>query len=286
MFRTSTFTRLVSRRTLNFGLFAGLAGLGKTAERQKWVVYYSNLEPSSAFSPYSTVVFDSRYHPDLAPLKSPGRNLMGYLSLGEASPDYSYFGSLRSQGLLLQPSAVWNGNYSIDIRDQRWWSMLSHDVIPQILGSGFNGLFLDTLDTVLYMEEQSPNEYSGMASAAKGLIQAMRNAFPGIPLIMNRAYGILQDVAPNLMAVLGESVYTTYDFAAKTYVRVSRPAYEKQVQVLRSAVAANPRLQVLTLDYWNPNDARVIREIYRVERANEFSPYVCTIDLTRLVPEL
>jgi endo-alpha-1,4-polygalactosaminidase (GH114 family) len=74
------------------------------------------------------IILDSRYHPPLPELKKPGKQLIGYLSLGEASPDYSYFEQLRSAGLLVSENPVWKGNYSIDIRDRRWWSLLIETV--------------------------------------------------------------------------------------------------------------------------------------------------------------
>ncbi|MGH9721468.1 MAG: endo alpha-1,4 polygalactosaminidase, partial [Bryobacteraceae bacterium] len=113
-------TRRAIARTL-----LGVAGenvLGGFTDR--WVVYYSNREPLQTFRPYSVLIFDSRYHPSLEPLTQQGKIVVGYVSLGEVSEDYTYFQDVRSEGLLLRPSPAWTGNHYVDIRDARWQTRL------------------------------------------------------------------------------------------------------------------------------------------------------------------
>ena len=97
---------------------------------ERWAVYYSNQEPTAAFAPYSFLIFDSRYHPPLAPLVRAGKQIIGYVSLGEAAPDYSYYEDLRSKGLLVKPSPAWKGNWYIDIRDPRWAALVCDRIVP------------------------------------------------------------------------------------------------------------------------------------------------------------
>lgn len=276
---------VLSRRTMNLGLCGAIARIVRAEPQLRWVLCYSNREPLVSFDPYSMVILDSRYHPSLPELKKRGKQLIGYVSIGEASPDYSYFQQLRSEGLLVNQNEVWKGNYSIDIRDRRWWNLLIESIIPSILQRGFDGLFMDTLDSALYLEQQNPREFSGIAAAAKDLIATLRQRFPHMPLAMNRGYPLLEDIGSKLDAVLGESVYTTYDFSKKEYVPVKQTDYKEQVRLLQQAAVRNSRLKVLTLDYWNSSDPEGIRRIYRRERANGFAPYVSSIDLQRVIQE-
>ena len=103
-------------------------------------------------------------------------------------------------------------------------------------------------------------------------------------IVLNRAYDLLPAVERDIDMVLGESVYADYDFATKRYGRVDDDTYRQQVEILRAAAKRQPKLKVLTLDYWDPNDAAGIAEIYRIQTANGFSPYVATVELDRLVP--
>ena len=124
-----------------------------------------------------------------------------------------------------------------------------------------------------------------MSKAATDLIRMLRRRYPALPIVLNRGYSILTDVADQIDIVLGESVYTTYNFETRQYLRVSPPAYRKQVQLLRDATMKNSRLRVFTLDYWNADDPDGIRRIYEEERANGFAPYVCSVNLTSIVYE-
>ncbi len=157
--------------------------------------------------------------------------------------------------------------------------------MPRILANGFQGLFLDTLDSSLHLEQLDPSRYRGMAAAAAELIREIRRLRTGITLILNRAYSLLPEVDRDIDVAMGESVYTTYDFERKIYSRVPPSAYRQQVEWLRAAARRRSGLRIFTLDYWDPSDKEQIAHIYREERANCFSPYVTSIDLTHIVPE-
>lgn len=123
-----------------------------------------------------------------------------------------------------------------------------------------------------------------MTSAAADLVTSIRRRYPQIRIMLNRAYELLPLVERDIDYVLGESVFTDYDFATKRYGIVPRELYLQQVRLLKAAQARRPALQVFTLDYWNPTDEPGIARIYAEQRQNGFSPYVSTIELDRIVP--
>jgi len=276
---------MISRRTLNAAVIGAFSSSKMAGATERWLVYYSNREPIKTFEPYSWLILDSQYHPPLAALATMGKNFVGYVSLGEASPHYSYFEELKSEGLLVRPSPTWEGNYYIDIRDTRWLSRVREKIIPQVLRQGFQGLFLDTLDSPLYLEQRAPTPYGGMAAAAVQLVREIRRAYPRITLVVNRAYSLLERLDADIDVALGESVYATFDFGHKKYRLVDPPIYRQQVEWLQAAARRRPGLRIFTLDYWEPSDQEGIARIYREERANGFVPYVATIDLTTVVRE-
>jgi uncharacterized protein (TIGR01370 family) len=274
----------ISRRTVAMALAGQSIGKSLGPRTDRWVVYYSNKGPVEAFRNYSCLIFDSRYHPPLEPLTKSKKKLIGYLSLGEAAADYTYFEELKQQGLLLRPSATWQGNQYIDIRDERWLRRVIDELVPSVLRQGFHGLFLDTLDSPLYLEQLEPVRYQGMTDAAVAMIKAIRRRFSKATVVLNRAYGLLDSIGSEIDVVVGESVYSTFNFATKTYELVAADAYRRQVELLKAA-KRRARLQIYTLDYWDPSDSAGIAHIYEVERANGFVPYVASIDLTSIVTE-
>lgn len=275
----------MTRRTLGGALLGAVANRNMGAQTGRWLVYYSNQAPVHAFDPYSFLILDSRYHPPLAPLRKQGKRLIGYISLGEASEDYAYFGDLLAEGLLLKASATWKGNRYIDIRDRRWHARLCEKIVPAVLAKGFDGLFLDTLDSPLHMEQVEPAAFAGMAASAAQLIQELRRRYPRITIVLNRAYSLLDKVDSHIDVALGESVYSTFDFERKEYRLVAPETYRLQVRWLQEAARRRSGLRVFTLDYWNPADPAGIAKIYREERANGFAPYVTSVDLTNVVNE-
>jgi polysaccharide biosynthesis protein PelA len=173
----------------------------------------------------------------------------------------------------------------VDLRNPLWAKRVIEEVIPSLLAQGFDGIFLDTLDSPIEAERAEPKRYAGMRAATVNAVKAIRANYPHITIMVNRAYPALGELSPYIDKVLGESVYRDYDFSKKTYGKVEEALYQQQVKWLQEAKAGNSAIRVYTLDYADKGDAKAIAEIYRVQRANGFIPYVATVELNEIVPE-
>ena len=258
---------------------------GSTPAPLRWVVCYSDKPRPEQFREYDLVVLDSQSHPPLAALKRPGRILLAYLSLGEVAKDRPYFMEAKREGILLEENPNWAGSHFVDLRSSLWLRRVLEQLVPSILSSGFDGLFLDTLDDPVELERVDPVGHHGMTAAAVDLVRRLRLSFPGSALMMNRGYGLLPEVAPLIDCLLGESLYSTYDSGRRKYLRVSAADYRYQLNLLRQAKRTNPALKLFSLDYWDLGDPREIRRIYALERANGLVPYVSTPALDQIVRE-
>lgn len=249
-----------------------------------FVVYYGDSAPLQQLDQFKMLVLDSQYHPPLRPLADRGKVLLGYLSLGEVSDKHPYYSKVQSFNILLKENPHWQGSYMVDIRKPEWPKFVLEEMIPNILRMGFEGLFLDTLESPIDLERTSPQNYIGMRQAALELVQAIRLHYPKILIMQNRAYSILEETSPYIDMVLGESVYTTYNFEKKIYEYIPTHRYRRQVRMLKDAITYNPLLQIYTLDYWNPEDKEGIKNIYAAQHQNGFVPYVSTIGLNEIIP--
>ena len=273
-------------RVVPFALLLGVLAVSVPASAEvRWAVYYAERATAQDFRNQTVLVFDSDRHPALPPLRGAGKVLLGYLSLGEVASSRAYFPAVRAEGILLQENENWKGSFFVDVRDSRWAKRVLDELVPSILSRGFTGVFLDTLDNPGHLERLDAAKYRGMRAAAVELVKSIRRRYPTIKVMMNRGYDLLPEVEGDLTYVLGESVFATYDFQRKRYVLVPKPLYEEQVRLLNAARRRRPNLEVLTLDYWNPDDKDGIARIYAEQRKNGFSPYVATIELDRLVGE-
>ena len=281
-----------TRRFFLGGMAAAAMGTGPTILRAQagresipWVVYYDDAVGIDAFDPYSLVVLDRQYHPPLLPLQDAGKTVFGYISMGEVNENRPEYQMVNDWGILRGENPFWPGSQFVDVRDRRWAKLILEQIVPEILQRGFDGLFLDTLDNPVELERRDPSGNAGMTAAAARLVRALKVHWPDVPVILNRGYGLLPEVTDHIDYILGESVYADYDFETKSYKLVETDLYRQQVSILKDAMARNRELTVLTLDYWDPADTAMLRQIYEVQRENGFSPYVATIDLDVIVPE-
>jgi uncharacterized protein (TIGR01370 family) len=273
--------RAIFLLVLCFGALSAQAG-----ERERFAVYYSDKIPANNFEDFQLLVLDSRYHPPLKPLSESGKTVLGYVSLGEVEQKTKYFPTLKNNGVLIKENENWKGSHGIDIRDPLWQKIVLEEIIPALLQQGFDGVFFDTLDSPIELERSNPKLYKGMNDAAIQIIQAVRRNYPSIKIMVNRAYTILPKISPYIDMELGESVYSGYDFSKKSYKKIEKELYLLQVKWLQDAKSRNPNLKVYTLDYADKHDRNKIADIYRVQTANGFIPYVTSIGLTEVFQEI
>ncbi|MCB1148521.1 MAG: endo alpha-1,4 polygalactosaminidase [Chlamydiia bacterium] len=246
-----------------------------------YVVYYSDKAPVSAFEPYSLLILDSDYHPPLQALKERGKKLIGYINVGEVENTRRWYKNVKQEGLLLHENKNWPGSFYMDLRDNRWTARVVEELVPALLQKGFDGVFLDTLDNAEMLEKK----YPGMMAAAERLVKALRIHFPEMPIVMNRGYFLLPKVGKMIDYLMAEDVLSLWDAQEKKYVRLPDSIVQETVRFLQEAKKTYPELEILSLDYWYPDQKEVIREIYQKERKFGFNPYVATWNLDSIIPE-
>ena len=249
----------------------------------RWAAYYSGDQPAQGLSEFQLLILDSDFHSGLAPLAK-DRTLLGYISIGEVESTRAHFNLAKAKGVLAGENENWKGSFFVDVRNA-WWTDQVKMLVRQTLQRGFHGVFLDTVDDAEYLEDKDSRVYGGMQDAMARLILEIRKEFPQIPIAVNRGYSLLPKIGSSIDYLLGECVRTDYDFGEKTYHRVPEKDYAEQVLILKKAKERNPKLTILTLDYWNPRDAAGIASIYKEQRANGFNPYVSIIELNKIIRE-
>lgn len=196
----------------------------------------------------------------LKTLKEAGVKVLAYLSVGEAEPEHQV-----PKEWVLGKNPNW-GSYFIDARQPGWqeWVM---DKAREYLGMGFDGLFLDTLDTA----DLFPEVGQGLVA----LVKRFREAFPTTILVQNRGFRLLPETVSAVDGVMYENFSSMYDFKAGRYVAVeSDPS-----PVLPFAKRG---LVVLAMDYALPEQEDLVVRAYVRAREFGFVPYVSVIQLDRV----
>jgi polysaccharide biosynthesis protein PelA len=264
---------------------ASEAGVSPAAEKSiRWLAFYGMSADEAILATYDIVVLDPGFEGSISRIASPATRVCGYVSLGEIRTSDPLM-PLLDRAALLPENPDWPGTLRVDVRHPSWHSLVLDQRIPSLVSQGFTGLMFDTLDTPPYLEQLDPARYHGMREAAVGLVNSIRRRWPEMMLIMNRGYALLPDVVQKLDAVIAESLLASPDRQTGGFAWVDREQVELQLTLLDPAARRRPPLPILSLDYWDPKDAKTIAEIYRRQRILGHHPYVATRSLDQIVPE-
>ncbi|MGE4553862.1 MAG: endo alpha-1,4 polygalactosaminidase [Desulfovibrionaceae bacterium] len=263
---------------------AGLfwAGPASCADITTWLCLYSTDFGPEEYGRFDLVVLDGVNHPSLEH-RSPGQPvLLGYVSVGEEREDGPVWDLVQDQPFVAGRNDDWN-SLVLDLRSPAWRGILLDRVIPEVLAQGFDGVFLDTMDSALALAHgEDKAKYQGMREAALSFLAEVRRRWPGIHIALNRGLELLPEAAPGLDSLLIEDLSFGYDFSEKAYRPVPSAVRDELVAAAHAARAANPKLTVLTLDYVEPGRKANIREAIRYSRSQGFVPYVSTLKLDQV----
>ena len=205
---------------------------------------------------------------------------LAYLSVGEADAQASYWRVVQGQSFIVEPNPNWPGNMRVDIRDERWQQLLLRQEVPRLLTMGFDGLMLDTLDTVPYLESKDPQRFAGSRRALADWLRALRRAAPRAIVIANGTEALI-DAAPFVDGFVVEGTFSTYDFGRRAYRATTDDERSWKLAIVDRArsVAHRP---VFSIEYADVGDIKLGRWAAEEASRHGFRPYVGVKDLNML----
>lgn len=280
----------LTRRLLAAALVLGLGGASLPAASpirplagvRNWVVYYGAApEAAAELARFDVVVLDPHGHPPFPLVKRHGSLVLTYVSLGEVNTSHPEFAAISGEPWVLSANPSWPDARRLDVRAPAYERWLLDRVVPAALVGPVNGLFLDTADTALDLEQTDPRRFAGAARALERVLVEMKRRNPRAVLMINGGLPLAERLPTVVDAVALESIWTDYDFKAKAY-RV-RPADEAEARALLLARVVTLGLPVFTLEYTAADHgAPWPAELIRRSRARGFIPYVSTIGLDKV----
>lgn len=240
----------------------------RIASIRDYVVYYGagRLDDLATFD--LAIIDPATLTPDeVLELESRGTLVVGYLSVGEISPNDPWItDGTVPRSWILGRNRNW-GSLFVDAGQQGWRDLMTAET-GKLLDYGFDGVFLDTVDTATDVE---PTSVPGMIS----LIEDLRTAYPDALLVQNRGFDIAEQVSDSIDAVMFEDLSTSYDFDSLTYLRVYNGAEAERMVALHERTG----LPILALDYAPPGDPATAARAVRIARRYGFVPAVSVIEL-------
>jgi uncharacterized protein (TIGR01370 family) len=197
---------------------------------------------------------------------------LAYVSVGEADPRRPYWPVVRDQPFLVEQNPEWPDNVRVDIRDSRWQEILLRDEVEAALKRGFDGVMLDTIDNVPYLESKDPERYSGSRQALRDWLQRLRQACPRAVIVANGSEA-LADAAPFVDGFVIEGVFSIYDIRQRAYRRTTDAERNWKLDAIARAQGVAPR-PVFSIEYADVGDVELSQWAFQESVRHGFRPYV------------
>ena len=262
---------LVFRCVLKFFLLCAalllpLPGVGSNldiaTQGQSIAFYYQQVDSVRELLSYDRVVVspDGITPRQLSQLQAAGVQVFAYLSVGEAIAPVPE--GLRQA--ILTENTSWQ-SLVMDLQQSVWQKHLT-DSSAQLISRGFDGLFLDTLDSYMLAPQ-------AMQSAQRDALVNLINRFAAISprLILNRGFEILAALDAKPAAVVAESLYYGFDAQNRRYVSQTDADINWLKQRLKSVQQQG--IEAIVLDYLPGNTPERIAAAERI-LADGFTPYI------------
>lgn len=165
---------------------------------------------------------------------------------------------------------IWNSYYVNP--GEKEWIEYSWKKIKRIFKKGFDGLFLDTVDTV--------DIYPELKESFIKYINNLKKSYPDKLLIINRGFSIIESVSPYIDGVVFECFSTYYDFKTGKYEKWKDKELKWTERIMRKLKKLN--IKIYVLDYARKEDKKLME--FSIERARKFKVplYITELHLDKI----
>lgn len=221
-------------------------------------IYYGSAACANKLNKYETLILDPDNYKNVSEFNS---FTYAYFSLGEVNHFRSYFKILEINNKLLSKNTIWD-SYIVKF-DAFWQNLILKEIIPDIIKCGYQGIMIDTVDTMLHNKICSNKEIIIF-------INKIKSTFPSLNIMLNRGFEIVNDL--NIDSILIESTISTHNFETKEYLLHEE---SHRFDIKKS-------IKCYSVDYWHSKDKKMIDKIRNVAKEKGYIPLVTDIELQKL----
>lgn len=252
------------------------AAEAEPADLRSIAFYYGHQPDWAVLAKYQMAVLEPEHEFDLR-----GRGdtqWLAYVSVGETLASRTYYADIPD-GLVLGKNRVWH-SMVMDVAHPGWTDFLLESVFRPIVEQGYQGFFLDTLDSYQLIHGNGEQAAASRAGLQQ-LIHRLKREWPDQRIILNRGFELFPGVADDVFAVAFESLYQGWDEAAGEYVDVP-PADRQWLFEQVRHVRQTRNIPVISIDYCDPNRPDCTLRAVRKIRALGWVPFVADGGLVQL----
>ncbi|MTI97321.1 MAG: polysaccharide biosynthesis protein [Marinobacter adhaerens] len=243
--------------------------------------YYGNEAPIGTLYAYDWAVLqqDQATNARIDLLKRGGTKPLSYISIGEIAKSHRFFREVPDQWKL-GTNPAWK-SVVFDLRKPEVRKFILDRLISPALERGFDGLFMDTLDSHLLTPEGKATPEAFAQSQAL-LLEEIHNRYPDATIIINRGFHLPESAHSRVDALAFESWRTGYHAGRNRYGQVSEPDRDWLNHQLDHWRGSHPEIPLIAIDY--VADGKSAAAHAAQLRSEGFIPYVSNGDLSRLGP--
>lgn len=249
---------------------------------QQWLCYYGKDRAALDAADYEMFILDRGNFGELVKSDKAGRIFLGYISAGEAEDYRPYWDTIKSADWVLEENKNWPGARLVDTGAPEWYEEVVGPLAADITSAGYDGYFLDTLDSIETLKTVAPEKYEGACDGLVALIRRLRETHPDAVIVVNRGFTILPRIVAYIDGVLIEGVRSSYNFSEKR----SRLLTESDQKWMDSQLAMIKELKrpIFALDYMDPPNAAESEQVFKELIALGTNPLISTVDLMHYMP--
>ena len=234
-------------------------------EARSFAVNYAAEPDAADLLAFEMMILHPEARVDLQPGHAIGRKYLAYLSVVEVDPNAPNAAAIKEAGIpLLAENPEWKTRCA-DVTHPAWSELQVGKFARAAVDKGYDGFFLDTLDSIGRLAREKPERAAEYRQAMITLIGKLRAAFPGKEIIVNRGFDLWDEIKTNVDGILIESVFQTFD-AKGRYGPVAAGDHQALVGRIHDFRAAGVPVYVVDyLDRGNPGLAEsVVEQIRRI----------------------
>lgn len=268
---------VVDRRraaALCLGLLFALAAFPAPAAPPSVAFHYGDEMPVDSLAQFDWAVVEAGHVDErqLAGIRRHGTEVFAYVSVGETE-HWRGVPETVPEAAILGENPAWDSDV-VDLTHPAWREYLLEERFEPLWEAGYRGFFLDTLDSY----RRFVNDEAGVreqAAALADIIRTLRERFPGVRLIVNRGFEVLDEVHGEVAAVAVESLYRRWNPGTERYRKVPEETRARLLEHLEKA-RDEYGLTVIAIDYVPPAERDLARETARRIAGHGFTPWVAT----------
>lgn len=241
------------------------------ATNESVAFFYGAKPPVNALSQFDRIIVESENikNDELKELKRNGAAAFAYLSIGEVGPERDWYDSL-SPAATIGTNDVWKSKV-MDLTSAEWQRFILRRV-QALTQLGYDGLFLDTMDSY-QLYAATPQKKAIQEAGLTRLLDRIKKQNPGIRLIANRGFEVIEHIGSQIEAVAAESLYAGWNNSDQAYQPVSDNDRQWLLNKLTD-IKARHNIDVIIIDYLPAAQRSESRDVAAKIVANGFIPWV------------